>query len=192
MSERCAESLMRKLAVILLGVVMLLASACGEVRSTVQDVPGATAAHLSGTWDLSLRVERPMSLSHTPATPPFTVRGTVMLMATSRHDLSFASMRAPTQIGVYELALDSLGLLEWNAGVIPAVAARAVPTSANAGMADSVFMVLNPGVPEREIRLTGVFTGEDVRGVWTAASPLGGGGSFVLQRILRPAAPRRS
>ena len=135
-------------------------------------------------------VERPMSFA-TTASLPRTVVGSLMLATNRRSDISFPSMRDPMQIGVYQISLDSLGLPSLVAGSMPSLAGRVVPTSAKPAATedDSLFIVLNPGMEERTIRLSGVFTRETAHGTWTATSPLGGGGTFTLRRTAASTAP---
>ena len=139
---------------------------------------------LEGTWDVSLRLERPMSLSPTAAPPPFTVRGAMTMLANRQTDVSFPSIAQPTQIGVYQLPLSALGLARWEDGEVPGLAAREMrPAAGTPGdHPDSIVIVLNPDHSTRLIRLLGVIDGDDIRGVWTAESPLGGGGTFLLRR----------
>lgn len=161
---------------------MLLVCSCGGGKAEQARDPSAEADRLEGTWDLNLRLERAMSLSPTAAPLPFTVRGAVTMMANRRTDVSFPSISQPTQIGVYQLALDSLGLARWEEGEVPGLAAREMRPAAHprGDQPDSVVIVLNPSIPTREIRLMGVFDGPDVRGAWTAESPLVSGRSCVL------------
>ena len=129
-----------------------------------------------------------MSLSSTPRALPFTVRGVITMMTNDRPDLSFASLVAPTQIGVYTLPLDSLGLLPRESGEVPTLATRDLGGPASsAASRDSILIVLNPGTPGRMLRLAGVVVDGVVRGAWIAESPLGGGGTFEMHRS--PAAP---
>ena len=164
-------------------MLSMVCSCSGDEAGKSRD-PSAAADRLEGAWDLSLRLERAMSLSPTAAALPFTVRGAVTMMGNRRTDVSFPSIPQPTQIGVYQLALDSLGLARWDENEVPGLVAREARKLANAPSdhRDSVVIVLNPGIPTRVIRLLGVIDGDDVRGAWTAESPLGGGGTFLLRR----------
>ena len=164
------------------GCLMLLA-ACGGGVPRRSDVEQQPPRRLDGDWTLSLRLERGMSLASTPATLPFTLRGTLTMMMNQRADVSFASITAPTQIGVYALRLDSLGLAPWQAGDVPTVAARELNPSSPATSRDSIVIVLNPAMPTRLVRLTGAFAGDVARGTWTAESPLGGGGTFEMRHV---------
>jgi hypothetical protein len=183
MSVKCVRPVWRMPSAAAL-VGMLLVCSCGGGKAEQARDPSAEADRLEGTWDLNLRLERAMSLSPTVAPLPFTVRGAVTMMANRRTDISFPSITQPTQIGVFQLALDSLGLARWEDGELPGLAAREMrpAASAHADQRDSVVILLNPNIPTREIRLIGVFDGDDVRGAWTAESPLGGGGTFLLRR----------
>lgn len=163
--------------------LLLASSACGRNARRRSDSGQLPTRRLDGSWALSLRLDRRMSLSGIPASLPFTLHGTVTLMANDRSDVSFASIAEPTEIGVYALRLDSLGLASWQEGEMPTLAARETAPSSSVATGDSIVIVLNPGVPTRLVRLAGVFTSDVVRGEWTAESPLGGGGTFDLRRV---------
>ena len=145
-----------------------------------QEVPH----RLDGTWDVALRLERPMSLSATLAALPFTVHGTMTLMANTQGTETSGTIAAPTQIGVYSLLLDSLGLLPLARGDVPTVTALEVARSSLADtLRDSVLFVLNPATSGGKLRLTGRLVDGVITGVWTAQSPLGGGGTFAMRRV---------
>lgn len=169
--------------VVIAGLLMML-GACGGAGARRSDAERIGSGRLDGMWELTLRLDRRMSLSSTPATLPFTARGTVTMLANDRSDVSFASMAEPTEIGVYALRLDSLGLPSWQQGEVPTLAARERPSVVRTSVVrgDSILIVLNPGTPARVVRLAGVFADNVIRGEWTAASPLGGGGAFVMRR----------
>lgn len=167
----------------LLAFLLLTGGACADGGSRRAEAGRVPTKRLDGGWDLSLRLERAMSLSSTPVALPFTVRGVITMMTNDRPALSFASISAPTQIGVYALPLDSLGLLPWDRGEVPTLAARDIGrTSFPAATGDSVLIVLNPGMPGRTLRLAGVYVDGRIRGEWIAESPLGGGGTFEMRR----------
>ena len=137
-----------------------LMSACGGGGSRRHEAGQFAARRLDGTWEVSLRLERRMSLAMTPATLPFTVHGTITMMTNDRTDVSFGSMSEPTAIGVYALRLDSLGLPPWQDGEMPELAARAHdPARGSGAESDSVLIVLNPAAPARLVRLTGALAG---------------------------------
>jgi hypothetical protein len=169
------------MAVVVAVALLMSLGACGDGGSRGAETQHPNR-HLEGTWALSLRLERAMSLSNTPATLPFVLRGTLTMMTNERSDVSFTSIAQPTQIGVYALRLDSLGLLPWQSGDVPTVAAREITAGSSAVARDSIVIVLNPGMPTRFIRLTGALVGDVLRGAWTAESPLGGGGTFEMRR----------
>lgn len=169
------------IAVVVAHAILMGLGACGDAGSRGAETQHPNR-HLEGTWALSLRLERAMSLSNTPSTIPFVLRGTLTMMTNERADVSLASIAQPTQIGVYALRLDSLGLLPWQSGDVPTVAAREITAGSSAVARDSIVIVLNPGMPTRLIHLTGVLVRDVVRGQWTAESPLGGGGTFEMRR----------
>jgi len=170
-------------AATVLAALLVAVGACGDASSGRAGTGQRPPHRLDGTWTLGLRLERPMSLSRTPVALPFTVSGVVMLMTNERSDVSFASVAAPTQIGVYALSLDSLGLISWPRDAVPTVAAREVVSpSPPETSRDSVLIVLNPATPGRMLHLSGRILDGTIRGKWTAESPLGGGGTFEMRR----------
>jgi hypothetical protein len=177
-NRRRRRGVMALTAIAHLGVI----SACGDGGARRHDAHQFAARRLDGNWEITVRLERRMSLSMTPATLPFSVRGTITMMTNDRIDATFASISEPTALGLYALRLDSLGLPQWQDGEVPALAARAHDPARGGAERDSVLIVLNPATPARIVRLTGVLTGESVLGEWTAASPLGGGGTFEMRR----------
>lgn len=44
-----------------------------------------------------------------------------------------------------------------------------------------LYIVVNPETPGHMLRLSGVFASDDVKRMWVAESPLGGGGTFTLR-----------
>jgi hypothetical protein len=150
------------------------------------------AERLVGTWQCTLRLERPLSLSTDASKLPRSVVGTVALLETRGGKPSFDQMDAPTHVGVYVIDLGALGFSRSpGGGVIPGLVARTVrkPASAAASVRDSLFVVINPQTPDRSVRLSGTFDGDSASGVWVAESLLGGGGTFTLRRGTNPPAP---
>lgn len=174
----------RRWANVLFALLLPALGACDNGASR-RPTGGRRPPHrLDGAWTLDLHVERPMSLSYRRVTLPFTVGGTMMLMTNESADVSFESVAVPTQIGVYALQLDSLGLVSWPRDDVPTVAAREVALdSSPATSRDSVLIVLNPVTPGRMLRLNGRLVDGMIRGTWAAESPLGGGGTFEMRRV---------
>ena len=163
------------IALCALPILLACADDSGRQRS------GIDAAHsekLTGVWDITLRLERPLSLRTTAGLPRL-VSGNIALLEDRHAERSFAVMKDPTHIGVYDIALDSLDLPPWDRGLVPGVAARVVPSASGS---DSLQIVVNPETPGHMLRLSGVFVDDGVQGTWLAESPLGGGGSFTLRR----------
>lgn len=153
-------------------------------RTSVTDQ--TSSARIDGVWQMDLRIERPMSFSADGKSLPRSVGGTLALLKNRVGPAVAADiMKAATHTGVYDLDLVAIGLPAAEGGNVPSVAARIVradrPTSSGAA-GDSIILLLNPDLPARAIRLSGVIADDVVRGVWVAESPLGGGGSFVLRR----------
>ena len=166
-------------ATIITVCVLSILLACA--RDTTQQHPATDSSHaeiLTGTWDITLRLERPLSLHTTAGGLPRHVTGSLALLEDRYAERSFEAMRNPTHIGVFDIALDSLGLPAWDASLVPGVAAQVVPSASGR---DSVQMVINPETPGHMLRLWGAFAGDDATGIWVAESPLGGGGSFTLR-----------
>jgi len=145
----------------------------------------SVAGRLVGTWNLTLVLEHPLSLSTDTKTLPRSVLGTVALIELDGEKLSFEDVKAPTHMGVYRVDLGSLGFPPRESSDVPDLAARvvAIPRSgAAATPRDSVYIVLNPETPRYALRLSGTFDANAATGTWIAESFLGGGGTFVMRR----------
>lgn len=167
-------------------LVLVAASAC---ESRTKDRPAvihqASAHRLDGVWRMDLRIERPMSFSADGKSLPRSVEGTVALLENRVGRVAADDMKRVTHTGVYDLDLAAMGLPAAEGGIVPSVAARitrAERSTAGAPAGDSLILVLNPDMPARAIRLSGVIADGVVSGDWVAESPLGGGGRFVLRR----------
>jgi hypothetical protein len=173
----------RRAAVSVLALLVTLG--CGSDSAHSPAIDESTASRLVGTWDLTLVLERPLSLSTDARTLPRSVDGSVALLEVGAEPLAFEGMSTPTNMGVFHVDLGALGFPSGDAGVIPDLAARvvAIPHGAGAaGARDSVYVVLNPETPRYSVRLSGTFNADAASGVWIAESFLGGGGTFVMRR----------
>lgn len=141
------------------------------------------AAKLSGVWDITLELDTPLSFRTKAGRLPRQLTGQVAFLDDRLADRTFAAMRNPTNVGVYDIALDSLELPPWDARLVPGLAARVVPMESGR---DSIYMVVNPETPGHTLRLWGVFVDDGAKGMWVADSPLGGGGIFMLRRRRGP------
>ena len=165
-------------SVVALCVSAMVLACSGDARQQRSALDHTHAGKLTGSWDLTLQLDRPMSLRTTADALPRHATGSIALLEDRHAERSFTSMRDPTHIGVYDIALDSLELPPWDASLVPGVAARVVPQDSGR---DSIYIVVNPETPGHMLRLSGVFAGDDVKGTWLAESPLGGGGVFTLR-----------
>ena len=165
--------------IITLCALPVLLACAGDSAQQRPATDSSHAGKLSGTWDITLQLERPLSLRTTLGGLPRHVTGSVALLEDRHAERSFASMKEPTHIGVYDIALDSLELPPWDASLVPGLAARVKPSDSGK---DSIYIVVNPETPGHMLRLSGVRDGDDVHGIWVAESPLGGGGTFMLRR----------
>lgn len=174
---------LRRSAIVLLALIVALGctSESGEKGRAIDET---TAERLVGSWDVTLRLERPLSLSMDARKLPLSVTGVISFLEDRSRGLSFDQMDGPTHIGVYEIALGSLGFPRRESDVIPSLAARTIPNRGAAASLghDSVYIVINPETPRQLLRLAGTFDSDSVSGVWVAESFLGGGGTFVLRR----------
>lgn len=165
--------------------LLLLTAGCGGDGSQGKGAMGdAHAAGLSGVWEVTFRLERPLSLGMDAKRLPRNVSGTVALIEDLDGPHSFEQIDKPTHVGVYNVDMDSLGFPPRDNGIIPSVAARIVlgALKSSSGSHDSVYMVFNPETPRHALRLTGTFNGTDGSGEWIAESFLGGGGTFIIRR----------
>lgn len=167
-----------RVTIVGLCVLPILLACSGDGRHQRAAIDPSHAGLLTGTWDITLQLERPMSLRTTAAELPHHVTGSVALLEDRQAERSFAAMKDPTHIGVYDIALDSLELPPWDASVVPGLAARVVPGESGR---DSIYIVVNPETPGHMLRLSGVLAADGAKGVWVAESPLGGGGTFTLR-----------
>jgi hypothetical protein len=161
-------------------------SACdSRMRGTAAVTDEALAGRVNGVWEMTLRIERPMSLSTEATSLPRNVTGVVALVPIRKFRVSFEAMTDPTFSGVYDLDPGALGLATGDGahvpGLVARVATRAPRASGNAAP-DSIHVLLNPETPQHAIRLAGIVSDGAVTGVWVAESPLGGGGTIVWRR----------
>jgi hypothetical protein len=161
-------------------LMMLAILGCeGDAPPRSQAVDDTSAARLAGTWDITLRLERPMSFSTNLKMLPRSVNGTMAFVEDHHARVSLADLSGLTHTGVYDIRLDSLELPRWNSDRLRAVMARL-----RSGVAppDSLFLVLNPESPGHFIVLSGELDDGIASGTWVADSPLSGGGTFTLRR----------
>lgn len=111
-------------AVITLSACLMASGCVGDTAQPRRPSTDAGSARLSGTWAITLRLERPASLATDAKRLPRNVEGTVMLLEDHDAARSFAEMKDPTYIGVYDIDLDSLELPPWDAYVLPGIAER--------------------------------------------------------------------
>lgn len=162
----------------MLCALSILPACSGDGGQRRPATDAAQDAKLTGTWDITLQLDRPLSLRTTAGGLPRHVTGSIAFLEDRHAERSFEAMKDPTHIGVYDIALDSLELPPWDVSLVPGLAARVVPS---ASARDSIYIVVNPETPGHMLRLSGVFAGDDVKGMWVAESPLGGGGTFTLR-----------
>ena len=180
----CGVLSIRHLAAFL--VALLLALGCrSDSPSKRRDLDEPMMHRLAGSWDVTLRLERPLSLNMDASKLPRTVDGIATFLEARNGKLSFEELSGPTHIGVYDIDLNALGFPPRDEGVIPGLAARNVTGQSQSPVSpgrDSVYIVINPETPRHSLRLTGLFEGDSIRGIWVAESFLGGGGTFTLRR----------
>lgn len=163
-------------------LALLICAGCGgDSSGTGRAIDETVASRLVGTWDLTLSLERPLSLSTDAHTLPRHTTGTVALLEASAEHLSYEGMTGPTHMGVFHVDMSSLGFPARETDGIPDLVARVVDTPPMRGR-DSVYMLLNPEMPRYAVQLTGTFDAQGITGVWVAESFLGGGGTFVMRR----------
>ena len=166
----------------LLLLALFLLLACGDSRTPAERGPDEPlAARLAGTWDMKLRLERPLSLATDAGSLPRSVSGTLALLESRSGRHIFEQMDRATHVGVYDIDLGALGFPSMDAGIVPGVAARKVARGSASGE-DSIYILMNPETPRHFLRLAATFRGDSVTGTWIAESFLGGGGTFTLRR----------
>ena len=180
MSRRVRRTCVSIVTVCALPILYACDRGYGEHRLVGDD---ERAAKLSGIWNITLRLERPLSIRAMTGGLPRDVRGRVAFLEHRSTERTLTAMSNPTNVGVYDIALDSLDLPAWDPSLMPGLAARVVRGVSGH---DSISIVVNPETPGHRLKLSGVLAGDAVRGLWLAESPLGGGGTFTLQRAERP------
>ena len=194
--KRSATQLVRRVSLILIAV--LATTGCrGEVTPQARAPAASADKTMEGDWDITLRLERPMSFAELGQRIPRSVGGRITLLEekTGRHGTQGDAM--PTFVGVFDIDVAALGLPTDEVRDIPAIVAHRSPSAPAASneRPDSLFLVMNPQSPRHSVQLSGVIAGDRASGTWTVESPLGGGGSFVLQRhdkrlaLIGPARP---
>jgi hypothetical protein len=166
-------------------LAFLVVLGCDGGSSRTPAIAESLAGPLVGTWNLTLTLERPLSLSTDTHTLPRTAAGTVALLEVGAEPLSFESMSAPTHMGVVHIDMAALGFPQRDAGVIPDVVARVVAIphrGAATASRDSLYILFDPETPRYSIRLSGTFDANAASGVWIAESFMGGGGTFTMRR----------
>ena len=162
-------------------VVVMATSAClggGEVSARA---PVASAETLDGAWDITLRLERPLSFVDDEQPMPRSVKGRISLLDDRYGSQQYRRTGTLAFVGVYDMNVVALGLPAPGIGAIPGVVAQRAH-AVQVASADSLFLVMNPEFPRHSLRLSGVISGDTASGIWMAESPLGGGGSFALKR----------
>jgi hypothetical protein len=159
---------------------LLMTTACGtDAGQRSRALDAAAARRLIGAWDVTLWLDRPITMASSPRVLPFRVSGTMAFVEDHYEQPSFPQLKAPTHSGVYDIDLSALGLPAPGEDA-PAAIARAA--SNGDGQRDSVVMVINPGRSGPALLFRGAFDADSVVGVWISESLLGGGGRFVLAR----------
>ncbi len=159
---------------LVLSVAMI---ACTGGSAAVLSSAGETNHQLTGSWDISLSLERPYQLE-LKGPPMRRVCGTIGFVEANQQ---FDGGRQSA--GVYDIDLAQIGLGWVNDTRFPAAVAR--QTDQNAGRSpnrDSVAITLNPDSQER-IVLVGAYRVAEIDGTWTAQSTRGtASGRFTLRQ----------
>jgi hypothetical protein len=169
--------------------VLFTVSACTSDERSGARFLASPPGPLVGTWDLALRLERPITFATDAGSLPRRSTGRIALLETHTEQPSTSQQSVAMYSGVYDIDLSSLGFPSQSASAIRTLVARSAPRSGSTVDAlrrDSVYMTFNPDAPQNEIRLIGTFAGDSVVGVWTTDTFLGGGGTFTLRRAHSP------
>ena len=171
-------------------LMLCVASACrsnGAERQRAMD--DAPARRLVGVWDVTLHLDRALTLTSHAKTVPRDVAGTITLVEDHFGRATYPQMSAPTHAGAYDVDFRIFDFQARDAADAPIAVARTThdsSTSLNRTHADSAYIVLNPGTSRYALMLAGAFTGDSIAGVWSVESFLGGGGTFALHRHMTP------
>ena len=184
---------MRTYNFVLMSFALTLSASCGsETSERAGALAEAPAQRLIGTWELTLWLDRPITLATSGAKLPVRAQGTLALVEARSGQRSFPELREPTHSGAYDIDLRVLGLPNAD-GDVPVAVARtteviaATPPTAHAARfggtdGDSVVIVLSPGASRGVLLLSGTFHDDSIVGTWTVQEALGGGGRFVCVR----------
>ncbi|MEP6729403.1 MAG: hypothetical protein ABJE10_02140 [bacterium] len=163
-----------------MAVLLFVAVACGSgAEKRTRALDDAAARRLIGAWDVTLWLDRPVSMAATSQPLPVRVSGTMAFVENHYDQPSFPELEAPTHSGVYDVNLSVFGVPPHDDGGATVIARAARNTVG--GQRDSVFIVMNPG-QRTALLLRGTFERDSVVGAWTSESLVGGGGRFVLVR----------
>src|ERR1051325_6876417 len=99
-------------AVALVALGILGCGSDGMPRS--QPVDDTSVTRLTGTWDLTLTLDRPMTFSTDLKILPRSVNGTMAFAEDHNAQASLANLGGLTHAGVYDIRLDSLELPRWS------------------------------------------------------------------------------
>jgi hypothetical protein len=171
----------------LLGFALALA-ACKDSANADRTavLERADAARLTGTWDITLILERSIALRDSARGHERMVAGTIAFTENRSSDLEAADFGVVTHKGVYDLDLSSFRLPPASDSHNQVAIARTAvvhPAQGNIAGDDSLFVVLNPGDSQLSVRLTGTLAGDTIAGSWVAEFVRSqASGRFVMRR----------
>ena len=175
----------RRVTAALCAATLVITACSGEPHDRVSALDEAPARELVGVWDVTLRLDRPLTLAPIDNGSSREVAGTITLLEDHFGRPSYPQLTVPTHTGAYDVDFRPFGVNVRNSVDAPIVVARTGHDTSGAAalsLADSVFIVLNPGTSRYAVLLVGRLAGDTIAGIWSAESFLGGGGVFVLRR----------
>ena len=164
---------------------LLVAAACTALacrdKGASQKSPDAPrSADLSGTWDIRLRLERPVVLASDTEHSPKEVHGDFAFVSNHARRDRYPEIGIPNYYGSYDIDFAPFGFASGTSGDPPSALATLFDR-------DSVLIVLDATNTELTLTLRGSISGDSVVGGWTASSRhVGGGGSFAMRKLVRP------
>lgn len=166
----------------LLVAVTCAALACRDTGPSRKSADALRSADLSGTWDIRLRLERPVVLVSDTTRSAKEVHGDFAFVRNHARRDRYPEVGIPTYYGTYDIDFAPFGFAPGASGDPPSALATVFDR-------DSVLIVLDATNTELTLTLRGSIGGDSVAGGWTASSRrVGGGGSYVMRRVMHPAA----
>lgn len=154
------------------GIVTLL---IGCANRQTDQYESQMAKELTGTWDITLHLNRPPLLAADTLSTKRDVIGSVAFLANRSLKNQYAGVSALTNYGTYDIDFSAFGFDPREGGRVPTVVAGLIAK-------DSIEIVLGPDQGGVSVWMRGLVTGDSIAGRWEVSFPRAGagGGSFLM------------